>query len=236
MIPYTAIRGTWGYRGLLDQNHWATQGSPVADYLELHGLKLITDRQGRGFTWTTALDGWQFWRRIVGKHPDISDWEVGGACLKDYYMPPTVPDEYWTPGSKVIVIAHSHGVNPAIIAAALGMKINVLVTVSSPVRVDVLRKYGAAARKNIGFHLHYWSDGDRMQAVGGAGDRHYGIIREYASSEDHQAIYVCNKNVPLPREAGHSGLLHEVSWFGELLTAVEIIQERYGRADYLECR
>lgn len=231
MIPYTAIRGTWGYRGLFDQNHWATHGSPVTQYLEGHGLRLLTDSRGRGFTWTTALDGWQITRRIFGKPTDISDWEVGAACLCDYYLPPSVDPMYHVPGSKVIVLAHSHGANPAIIAAALGLKINVLVTVSSPVRVDVLRKYGREARPNIGYHLHYWSDGDRLQAAGGAGDGHYGIIREYAFSEQHAPIYACNQNVRLPRAADHSGLLHEPSWFSELLTAVDIIKTRYGRDD-----
>jgi hypothetical protein len=232
-ITVTCVAGTWGWRGLLsDPTHWTHPKSPLWQYLATKGLRVRVDRNGRGFTWGTRLAGFQVWRRLVGKKPGITDWEVGAAALYDYHRPETVNPRYHLRGRNLHMICHSHGGNlPYIAAAKLGLRINVLVTVSTPIRWDVLGPGklgdGDLARKNIGRHIHYRSRGDRIQMAGQAGD---GVV---SLSGDHP---FADENIVQEESCGHSGLLENPFYFDELLTAVDHMHHRHNNPGYLDHR
>lgn len=223
----TCVAGTWGWRGLFpDQNHWTHPKSRLWSYLNTQGLTARCDRNNHGFTWGTRLAGFQVWRRLFGQKPSLQDWEVGAANFYDYHRPATVEPRHFLRGRNLHSICHSHGGNlPYIACSAYGLHINVLVTVSTPIRWDVLKVHGEKARQNIGHHIHYWSEGDEIQAAGEAGDAHLGWVREHPFADE---------NIKLPKEAGHSGLLENPFYFEELLTFVERVHERHNNPGYLD--
>lgn len=213
-----AIKG-----GLRSRGSWFHDGSEICEFFFDHGIACSY------FPWPTALAGIEFWRPWFGWQPDLADWEVPALNAKERFQPSEVAPIHWPRPSRIHWLVHSHGINPVLIACAFGLRINVLVSVCSPVRIDVLEKYGEMARKNIGYHLHYYSNGDKVQFAGGLGDGHLGVIRDFDYSKDGRVIYRRDEAVVLPDEAGHSGLLNDVKYRPELLTAVERILERDGR-------
>lgn len=215
-----AIKG-----GMRRRGDWFHDGADVPEFLFDRGIATVF------FPWSTALAGWEFWKPWFGIEPDLADWEVSGWNLKERFQPIEVEPRYWPRPSRVHGAAHSHGINPWFVAAALGLRINVLVSVCSPVRCDVLDKYGEAARANIGYHLHYYAQGDRVQLAGGIGDGRLGVLRDFNYERDGKLIYKCDETIVLPERAGHSGLLHKAEYRDELLTAVERILQRDGRDD-----
>jgi hypothetical protein len=228
-IEITCVAGTWGWRGLLsDSTHWTHPKSPLWRYMATKGLLVRVDRHGRSFTWGTRLAGHQVWRRLFGKKPGVTDWEVGAAGLYDYHRPPTVQPRYHLRGRNVHMICHSHGGNlPYIAASKLGLRINVLVTVSTPIRHDVLSVHGEAGRKLIGRHIHYHSRADRIQRAGQAGDGVVSLAGEHPFADE---------NIELEESCGHSGLLENPFYFDELLTFVEHVHQRHNNPGYLDHR
>lgn len=218
-----AIRARRG--GLRRRGDWFHDGADVPEFFFDRGIATVF------FPWQTALAGWEFWKPWVGIEPDLLDWEVPALNLKEKFQPAEVDPAYWPRPSRVHGAAHSHGVNPWIIAAAQGLRINVLISVCSPVRCDVLDKYGEAARANIGYHLHYYAQGDRIQLAGGVGDGRLGVLRDFNYERDGKLIYKCDETIVLPERAGHSGLLHKPEFRDELLTAAQRILDRDGRDD-----
>lgn len=227
--PVTCVAGTWGWRGLLsDPRHWTHPKSPVWRYLATKGLTVRCDRHGRGFTWGTRLAGFQVWRRLFGRKPGVADWEVGAAGLYDYHRPATVSPRYLLRGRNLHMICHSHGGNlPYISASALGLRINVLLTVSTPIRHDVLKLHGENGRKRIGHHIHIFSKHDRIQQAGQAGD---GVI-SVAGAHPFADV-----NIELDEEAGHSGVLENPFYFEQLMPFVEAIEQRNNNPGYLDHR
>lgn len=228
-IAVTCVAGTWGWRGLVsDPMHWTHPKSPLWQYLRTKGLFVRTDRSGRGFTWGTRLVGYQVWRRLFGHKPSVQDWEVGAAGLYDYHRPATVAPRYLLRGRNLHMICHSHGGNlPYIAASALGLRINVLVTVSTPIRHDVLRVHGEKGRKNIGWHIHFHSRADRIQLAGQAGDGVLSVSGEHPYADT---------NIEMEESCGHSGLLENPFYFSELLTVVEHVHQRNNNPGYLDHR
>lgn len=232
-IPVTCVAGTWGWRGLLnDPKHWTHPKSTLWRYLNTKGLSVRCDRHGHGFTWGTDLVMPQLWKRLFGIKPGIKDWEVGAGGLYDYHRPATVQPRYQLRGRNVHMICHSHGGNlPYIAAAVLGLRINVLVTVSTPIRHDVLRVHGAIGRKNIGWHIHYWSDGDRIQRAGELGDGFLDNPLTWTGRHPY-----ADENIELASDCAHTGLLENPFYFDELLTMVENVHQRHNNPGYLDHR
>ena len=147
---YVPIAGTHGFR-----DAWCMENtSPFARMMtDNHFAKILTST-GRPFRWSTDLNGlfvnWKFWDRRN------SDWEAGADAL--FYFLDQVPYRDRN------VIAHSHGGQVAIIAAAWGLQLRTLTTVSTPVRADVP---AAAAARNIGMWQHIYDR--RWDAIGLAG-------------------------------------------------------------------
>ena len=220
-----AIKG-----GLRSRGDWFHDGSDFCELAFNHGIAC------RYFPWTTALAGAEFWKPWFGVKPDLQDWEIAAENLKERFLPSEVDPAYWPRPSRVHLLTHSHGAQSAIIAASLGLKINVLVTVSAPIREDVLFTHGAAARKHIGYHLEYYSRNDRIQLAGGVGDGHLGVMRRFGdyTVNGHQP-YAADETIVMPEDCGHSKLLHDLKYMPELKAAFARILERDGM-DPLEPR
>lgn len=227
-VPVILMPGTWSYKGLFSsKGQWYHPDSFLPVYISAYGLRVLVDARGRGFIWDGGLEGLRFWRPLLGMEPDLQEWEIAGANFYDRQLPITVDPQYHMRGCDTNVWCHSHGINPVLVAAALGLRINTLVSFGSPIRKDVIEKYGAEARRNIGFHLHYWSAGDSTQVLGGIGDGDWGVRRRYP---------LADQNVKLPDEAGHSGILYDPKFSIDLHCAIDITKDRHGRADYLTYR
>lgn len=107
------------------------------------------------------------------------------------------------PLERANLIAHSHGLQVVLFAAAMGCKIRRLVSIGSPVRHD-LAAVALKARENIGEWTHVYSDhGDRLQWLGTIGDGVLGITRAHPQA---------HRNISIPGVA-HSRLLNEESTF-----------------------
>lgn len=125
-----------------------------------HGVQLAAEP----FVWSTELDG------LRGKN---WGWWAAGQALRYFahgeYPPVVINIHGDQPAQRVNVIAHSHGGQVAIYAAAQGLLIDTLVTVASPVRRD-LRRFRKAARVNIRRWIHIYSPNDPVQLEGCIGD------------------------------------------------------------------
>lgn len=184
MITVTAVQGTWAWAST-----WWKDGSPFWCYMQAHGIAPARIG-GLPFRWSTDLaDSWKFWQKRR------SDWEAGGDALA-YYLDAL-------PERERVVLAHSHGGQVALHCAALGMKIDRLVTLATPARKDMAEVI-AKARPNI---REWWHVCDASQDStawwGGFGDGHVGNSRHFPQA---------NENVLIPG-IGHSKLLNEEDLF-----------------------
>jgi hypothetical protein len=215
---FLPIAGTWGWdRG--GPLRWWQAGSPFVLFAAEHGLQLV----GAGedpFIWTTDVNGHLPWKR--GKH---HDWKAGGLNLRRYCKPGpqgTPEGQHYVPYEHRNFIAHSHGLQVVLYAAANGLRIQRLVSVSSPVRND-MKDVAAAARPNIGEWLHLASDrSDMVQWFGELFDGAFGIVREHPLAN----VNVCIKKV------GHSRLLEDPTAFPEWKIPRPQLQDR-GILDFL---
>lgn len=218
-----AIKG-----GLRSRGDWFHDGSDFCELADSFGLEC------RYFPWPTALAGAAFWKPWLGIKPDLGDWEIPAMNLQERFQPSEIPPAHWPRQSRINILTHSHGAQPALIAAAMGLKIGVLVTVSAPIRADVLYTYGERARKNIAYHLEYFSHDDRIQMAGGFGDGHAGTMRRFSDYRvNGRVLYAADDFVAMPEACGHSGLLHDMKFMSELKTAFQVILDRDGRDDLI---
>lgn len=178
------VAGTWAWKSA-----WWQDGSPFWRYMERRGV-YPARINGLPFRWSTDLGGtWKFWQT---RH---SQWEAGGDALA-YYLD-ALPEQHR------IVLAHSHGGQCVAYAAALGVKIDRLVTVATPVRADMDGTW-RLARTAIRQWTHVLdSEGDKTAFWGAFGDKRLGNQRHF----DH-----ADANVKIA-DIGHSGLLSDPAHF-----------------------
>lgn len=179
------VPGTHAWKDTPDQ-WWHPESRFVAN-LATKDVQLasVTDP----YVWSTDVNG--FFDRGHG------DWRAAAAALRSYIVPPLC-ETARIPGAQTNIIAHSHGGQVALYAAAAGLKIDLLVTVATPVRSD-MAKVIEAARPNIRVwrHLHSgWRD--YMQIFGEIGDGRFGLYRSFAGAENLSVA-----------AAGHSGFLND---------------------------
>lgn len=178
---FVAVPGTWAWRDRDNPKAWF---QPTSAFAATLATITIFPLRPRPFWWTTRVNGHDGWRRWLHwmiprswERGDHLDWQAAAEALTWYCEAEGTPD---------ILIAHSHGGQVAAYAAAWGLKIPLLVTVSTPVRADMDDIY-LAARPNIGVWRHiYASDRDRMQWWGSAGD---GALRVATRMERADANY-----------------------------------------------
>ena len=138
------------------------------------------------FRWTTKLDG------ILGEN---SEWARGGMALTWFC-------HKHSGGQRVNLIAHSHGGQVAAYALSVGLRVNALITVATPVRRDMLQAWETGT-KNLRRWSHIHSDGaDWWQWLGA---RLSGWL-------------IAPREMPAPAEniyepgRGHSELLNPTLW------------------------
>lgn len=164
---------------------WYCPEHPFARMLKAGNLEPLYD-SNRPFIWSTDVDG------LPGDRKNHIDWQSGAAALS-YFM-------RMNDLTEMDVIAHSHGLQVALFAAATyGVKIRKLVSMGSPVRKD-MEAVAKAARFSIKEWLHVHSDkSDKWQWLGEMFDGKLGIVREHP---------LADKNDFVPK-VGHSELLRD---------------------------
>ncbi len=223
VIPFIAIGGTWAWNGS-SRGQWYDPGSPWSANMRARGLEHHHLYSGapRPFVWTTDLEGNQWWRRLIGKPADVTEWQAAGQNLFAYCVPPIAPGVQIA-ACNLHIIAHSHAAQVVAFACADGLRVNTLITVGSPIRADMLQVY-RRARANIGFHWHFHSDSsDRFQWLGAFGDGRIGIVRRHPFAD---------QNVGLPG-VGHSDILNNMRLFADVWSGpIDLIRSRHGRSEF----
>ena len=130
MIPTILVAGTWANgRGAPQDSWWRPESDFYKEGLA-HGLNLVDAADP--FVWCTGLDGID---------AENSHWKSAAHAL------------IWYCDSKkldsVNLLAHSHGGNCALYASNFGLKINILITVATPPRKEII-----AHRANIKHWVH----------------------------------------------------------------------------------
>jgi hypothetical protein len=172
---------------------WSLPILSALAYLESRGLHNLSGDGTIPYAWSTDLDFAQ------GDH---QAWMAGGKALFYYLVPPLNPAGAWPPAETVIV-THSHGLQVALYAAALGLKIDRLLTFMGPVRKDMM-SIAEQARKNIRSWRFVRSDeSDRWQWFGELFDGHLGVVRNHPLAD-------INERVP---HVGHAGVLRDPANF-----------------------
>lgn len=162
----------------------------VREVLAPAGIAVVAPA-GRPFSWDGSLDG-------IDRHE--LTWHAWGRALFDYAVPPLAPEKR-IPPSALVGFGHSHGGNVWIYACALGLKVDCLVTVGTPVRGD-LRALLERARPNIRRHMHLYSRRDWWQVFGAIGDGILGVRRQFPAP---------TRNEEMPR--GHGNVLRDRDLF-----------------------
>lgn len=161
---------------------WWHPQSPFGRAAVAAGLVLVDDKEP--FLWCTEVEG------VFG---DNAVWYAGGAALR-YFAQAKHP-------APVSILAHSHGGQVALYAAAQGLAVQTLVTIGTPVRGD-MEATATRARRNIRRWLHLYSDADGWQALGEFGDGRLGIYR---------SMPLATVNILEPG-VGHTDLLDPALW------------------------
>lgn len=187
---YIPIPGTfsWDEDPLVYQ--WYERGSSFETYLrEEHDIH----QHPRGYlTWSTALDG-VFWKK------NMAVWKAAAKHLACHLE--TVP---WQDRN---IIAHSHGGQVAIMAAASGLRFRTLITVGTPIRKDVER-FADTAAGNIDYWFHICdSHTDLVSILGALFDGRVRIKHRFDQANDVDDI--CG--------IGHSKILND-DWAIKLWT------------------
>lgn len=218
MPRFVAIGGTWSWSGT-SAGQWYDPGSPWSRYAQSRGCVPILNTNGQPFVWSSDANGWQFWRWWFGRRPDYSDWLAGALHLFAWLVPPLSPEHRLRP-SETHLVTHSHGLQVALIAAAMGLRINTLIDVCGPVRYDVLDAYGDAARANIGFMFSIRGGRrDRWRPRGGVGDSRltFTQARHPLADNEHRLV-----------DVDHSEVLTDPSRFHLWDAWLDIIKKRDG--------
>jgi hypothetical protein len=196
------VSGTHDWRNDDTTTRWYMPGSAFVSFLRSNGIEPLFGRNHEGeavpFIWSTNLGGVGF------GDGDLLVWASAGWNLYWFCVPPQCPERA-VPGDQLNVITHSHGMQVALYAAALGLKIHTLITVTGPPRKD-MRDVTAKARPNIKHWLHIHSDNsDWWQVFGTLFDGKVGSGRKHPSADVNVRV----------DDVGHSGLLRNPTQFAQ---------------------
>jgi hypothetical protein len=187
------VHGTWGadFDGG-EPNQWWESGSPFCVYLGAHGVNAACEEP---FIWSGNVDGVsKLWPWNWFRSPEFRTWKASGRAL-GYYM-------RGLPYEGRNVLAHSHGGQVALCAAAHGVTMRRLITIGTPVRKDMQSTIDKA-RPHIARWLHIIDpQDDDVQVYGGIGDGNLGVNRLFAQAD---AIGTMN--------GGHSSILNDPKRF-----------------------
>ncbi len=203
------VPGTNAWSGTKDADQWWYTGwpdpakcSPLVRALFEARLRVLGTAEPP-FVWSTDLGGIGF------GDSGLRGWHAAGINLYYYCVPPLGAGRR-VPPEDLIVLAHSHGMQAALYAAAEGLKIRRLVTVGGPVRKDMMA-VAERARPNIAYWTHiHGNHKDRWQWFGTLFDGAFGIIRRHP---------LANRNIGL--DVSHSEILHKPQYYEALIGALQ---------------
>ena len=203
-IPLVCVPGTWAWSGMKTKDRWYMAGSPWVNFMESNGYKVLS--KDRPFVWTTALAGIPF---VTSKR----DWEAAGVNLWAYLDPAIKDYGVGLRTGERNLVAHSHGLQVAVYAAAAGCKLNTLISVGSPIRED-MKEVAVAARPNIANWAHlYGGHKDKWQWFGEMFDGKLGVVRTAIwRGQNGRPVAQADVSVEIPC-VGHSDLLYTPSEF-----------------------
>lgn len=181
--PLVFVAGTHGF-----DHAWHDIDGGMAALWASYGWDVL-DRD-MPFVWSTRLDG------VWGAS---HTWQAAGYGL--WYWSRAITYQRYGQIRPISVVAHSHGSQVALYAANYGMPIDLLVTMHSPVRMDMASIY-KRARKNIKQWVHIYSRWDLWQMMGGLLDGCFGIVRKMS---------LADYNICAPRN-GHTVALDPMAW------------------------
>lgn len=175
---YVAVAGTWARHRLAHGlDPWRDWWHPTSHWaMTMADLGWMPARADP-FVWSTDLDG--TWLQRVFQRRRWGDWDAAAHALCYYlgHEPGVRATRPPTHRRPLLLVGHSHGGTVALLAIGqLGLCVDGLVTVSTPVRRDVLAAVPPAWRPARWLHLHGdWAD--RWQWLGELGDGAFGIVR-----------------------------------------------------------
>lgn len=201
-IPLIAVYGTGGGDFSVDDakcangSHWWHPWSPWWTYMATLGFAPFrTD----DFEWTGSLDGIsldRMWRWLAGQQATIRhrQWYAGGQALRDYVLDGIDAGQ---PKDRFVVVAHSHGGQVALYAACAKTVIPILITVSTPHRVDMAAVI-ERARPHIGFWVHLYDPAcDLIGQAGAFGDGPVSFLRTQPRADLNLAVDDCSHSLEL---------------------------------------
>lgn len=177
---------------------WHMKGSAFHTAAKAAGLDYVNGEHGP-FEWSGDLDG-----ALAGKRAH-TDWEAAGKALR-YYM-------HDLPYEDRNVVTHSHGLQVALFAAAQGTKFRRLVSITGPIRQDLMA-VAKQAKPNIGPWLHLYCPTDMVQWMGGCA-----LDLSLRWPKREHPLATANLRVP---KVGHSGLLSDSRYIPAAV--VEVLQ------------
>lgn len=121
-----------------DAADWSNPASAFARFLRPHGLTPVRER---AFSWSGGLSGVPFLDPVFGR-----DWEAAADAFA-YYCAPLAYDAR-------NVIAHSHGGQAVLLAAANGVRLRNVILIGTPVRRRIERDVAPRAVRQIARTLH----------------------------------------------------------------------------------
>lgn len=207
-IPLIPVYGTFSgdftidTEPCADPEHWWHACSAWSACMDALGCVPFRDED---FVWTGSLDGLNpkvLWDRLRGREARAlhRQWFAGGTALDDYIA------EGITLGrsrEQFVTIAHSHGGQVALYAAAFGRQLPILITVSTPHRHDML-DVTTKAKPHIGYWIHiYDPDGDKTGQKGALLDGAIDFDRTQP---------LADRNVPI-RHHAHSNVLRNPAMY-----------------------
>jgi len=168
------VPGTHAWDGF--RKDWYSPGAPFHDFIPtVPGHELVCP--DAPFVWSSRLGGVGF------GDDDLVVYHAAGVNLYHYAVPPRCPDKMIAP-EDLVVISHSHGLQVVLYAAARGLKIDLLIDISGPVRADMFVT-ATKAKLNIKRWVHlYGGRKDRWQWLGGLFDGNVGIVRKHPLAEN----------------------------------------------------
>jgi hypothetical protein len=200
-----------GTDGLKSAANWWRPASPFVSMLHYHGRTLLDEADP--FWWSGVLggttaappynpdDAWARDRRLVL-------WSDAGMKLRWYL-------DAKAHGEPVDVVCHSHGGAVLVFALLYGAKIRNVVSVSSPIRNDMLVHRAEATKRLLGRLLHFFDNTDMTQAEGCIGDGLYPLILNRLWPEPALCVEQAGN--------GHSKMLYESPAMFEAAGGIEAL-------------